>query len=821
MVRVEFPKTVNLGAHAEIYESKSKAIAALYEYKLSELSNFCTYDPATQTIFAHALESSVPNPAVLKQAGLEVLWLPMQKEICKLIQNREKTQHKTALSLTETNLAATQEHPIFGTSAGGSLNLDTLSTHNDGMLAANLYNAGFRGSQFESGAEFIDPNPGGPSSSLQIDPASPQREEEASIFDDDYFLEVDPDLARSFLGSQYSEASRSSSPNGNRLSPNDLIETDLAKELLWSADENEKAKPMKTWMDLGREYLAEHPPQNAWGSEEDTKPTDDDSEYSATNNLTSSRKSSWIGPSTERIEEISIFEKYQILKRMSVGRPGFSSVLVDEGNLKPPKRRHCRAWSTSSFCASKRSIVPEQDMLDLVEMSAKIPDKPKVDFIKGLKLLTEKNSLGCEISEIPFPAEEILDSFSPRSSISYTSYIEAEQARERMYQNSQLVTPTKVDLETEDRQTMTEIYLEPKHSTEGEKSPAEWVGSEPRNLDNTGLLPESRDGQDISEKMSLGSEDSDEYTNFRRGSCISLASGFRFTEYSEQMTCESNPEKTKTESEDSSELTVCRQGSVISLGSGFKSTDYSKLLAIEEGCREGGKTSNKLTSENSAAALGLRCLEDTSDTRNPISNDDLAGHREDKTELEYRKMEDELGCDELASKKIGYSNLSPFPRDSNPVRSLSWKATLDDLNIRVVGKAARQVSPAKIQGKKVGALVNIFQAHGIIQSMKPALHRKQSPPPFPHQSGGRPVTPTARIITPSGGVYLPAGTVCVAAGRPLSSSPIKRVPTPRPPIFRPTSGLSNVDTDVSELFGERLEKAEKHSEVDHESKANE
>jgi hypothetical protein len=460
-------------------------------------------------------------------------------------------------------------------------------------------------------------------------------------------------------------------------------------------------------------------------------------------------------------------------------------------------------------------------MLDLVAMSARIPDIPKVDSIKGLKLLNENNSLGREISEIPFPAEETLDSFSPQSSISYTSYIEAERARERMYQNSQLVTPPKVDLEAEDRQTVTEICLEPKHSTEGEKGPDGLVDSEPRNLDNTGLQPESRDGQDISENMSAGSEDSNEHTDCRRGSCISLASGFRFTEYSKQMGCESNPEKTTTGSEDSGELTDCRRGSLISLASGFKFTDYSKLLANEEECHEGGKTSNKSASENSAAALGPHCLEDTSDTRNPISNDDLAGPKEDKTELEYRKMVDELGCDELASEKIRDSDLSHFPRDSNPARSLSWKATMDDLNIRVVGKAARQVCPAKSDGKKVGALVDIFQAHGIMQSMKPALHQKQSPPPFPHQSGGRPVTPTARIITPSNGVYLPAGTVCVAAGRPLLSSPIKRVPTPRSPIVRPTSGLSNVDTDMSELFGEQLEKVEKHLEVDHESEGNE
>ncbi|KAE9374776.1 hypothetical protein N431DRAFT_438193 [Stipitochalara longipes BDJ] len=135
---------------------------------------------------------------------------------------------------------------------------------------------------------------------------------------------------------------------------------------------------------------------------------------------------------------------------------------------------------------------------------------------------------------------------------------------------------------------------------------------------------------------------------------------------------------------------------------------------------------------------------------------------------------------------------------------------MDDLNIRAVGKAALQESPAKQEGR-VGALVDIFQARGLMPSMKPALHSKASPSSSRSRSGDRPTTPTARIVTPSGSMYHPAGAVCVAAGRPLSRSPIKRVPTPVSPFFRPSSGLSSIDTDMSEMFGEKLERTEKHS----------
>ena len=77
-VQVEFPQTATSAPHTEFYETKSKAIAALYDYKLGELSNFCTFDPKTNTIVAIAIEASIPSPATLREATLEVLWLPMK-----------------------------------------------------------------------------------------------------------------------------------------------------------------------------------------------------------------------------------------------------------------------------------------------------------------------------------------------------------------------------------------------------------------------------------------------------------------------------------------------------------------------------------------------------------------------------------------------------------------------------------------------------------------------------------------------------------------------------------------------------------------------
>jgi hypothetical protein len=167
----------------------------------------------------------------------------------------------------------------------------------------------------------------------------------------------------------------------------------------------------------------------------------------------------------------------------------------------------------------------------------------------------------------------------------------------------------------------------------------------------------------------------------------------------------------------------------------------------------------------------------------PALNDSLAGSKGDSPKSERQRMKQKATFDEL---ELAYER------------------------IREVRKAAREKSPAKKEGR-VGALVDIFQARGIMPSMKPALHRKASPSSSRSRSDRRPTTPTARIVTPSGSVYLPAGTVCVPVGGTLSKSPFKRVPTPSSPFFRPSSGLSSIDTDMSELFGEKLERTGKHS----------
>ncbi|PVH85622.1 hypothetical protein DL98DRAFT_651018 [Cadophora sp. DSE1049] len=74
-VQVRFPGTVNLLQHTEYFPSMGDALSGLYNYKLGDLANFYVYDPAKRTIDAHLIDSPVPNPADLKNKGLQLHWI--------------------------------------------------------------------------------------------------------------------------------------------------------------------------------------------------------------------------------------------------------------------------------------------------------------------------------------------------------------------------------------------------------------------------------------------------------------------------------------------------------------------------------------------------------------------------------------------------------------------------------------------------------------------------------------------------------------------------------------------------------------------------
>jgi hypothetical protein len=941
-----------------MYESKGEAITALYEYKLGELSNFCTFDPARNTIFAHAFESSVPNPAVLRQAGLEVLWLPMEGEICQMSRFKGKTQEKNEYSRDEeqTSIVAEQEkYPAAGQgrllidNSGFSLDLSTPLAHNEGIVQSDLNSLECHESQLGLEADLI--NPYFPSSTLKLNPASPQREKEQTIFDDDFFLEVDPDVARSFLGSQYTEEGQYYPISDTHLLPNDILGTSLPSEQLRGLDDNgQDVKLMKTWGELARDYLAKHPAQTVQSSVDDEdqgvmpintwaelareylaecpvqpthgfgntrKPTDDDFIWNDSFNASSGRTSP-IDPCSEHAESINSAHKDFFLKGRYSRRFDLSSIVAHEVSLKLRKGNYSFEGKESIDSRRERPIGVSDDVGYLVTIDTTAEEASLLNTSELLAPSTVRECSACAVPSISFPTNEVSDESSRRSSISLTSYIEGERARERLYQTYDfqpgLMDEENAGVNKTVAKSRVQVTAIPKVEKNGSKllDTAETVGQQ---LDRHGF-------QKVLYETKVESEYSGEKCGRLRNSVMALASMvslFRPTEDKEHMAgmaMSHDPERRIEGSKSSAialpietklpkhrEMAIAKgipknrhrtrepSGTpTIPLPTGFRFTnhrlqmmrseefdslvvpcsssfnlgesisgeerggyeDFPNRTAIENTALTGSSRLEKPIDisasssiedfvgekENNAEGEDLRSISnlvsrDRLQARNPSPNiqaweragsDESASDKpKDYDEFAFpndwfhmrnssRKAQTEGGdgCDEPSSEMVREHNVSPFRKSLGQSRHLSCKAQMDDLNTCVIGGATRQDFPRKKEGR-VGALVDIFQANSLMPSKEPALHREGSPTTIPNKSGSRPTTPTARIVTPSGGMYHPGETLCVPAGCLLSRSPIKRATPPMSPFFRPSSGFSAVDTDVSELFGKIMVRTEKHS----------
>jgi hypothetical protein len=76
-VNVGFPQSEFRAAHTKTYASKSDAIWDLYQNH-DNYSDHCLFDGATQTIFPHASDTDFKSHPPADSEGLEFLWLPME-----------------------------------------------------------------------------------------------------------------------------------------------------------------------------------------------------------------------------------------------------------------------------------------------------------------------------------------------------------------------------------------------------------------------------------------------------------------------------------------------------------------------------------------------------------------------------------------------------------------------------------------------------------------------------------------------------------------------------------------------------------------------
>ncbi|PQE13814.1 hypothetical protein CJF30_00006606 [Rutstroemia sp. NJR-2017a BBW] len=118
---------------------------------------------------------------------------------------------------------------------------------------------------------------------------------------------------------------------------------------------------------------------------------------------------------------------------------------------------------------------------------------------------------------------------------------------------------------------------------------------------------------------------------------------------------------------------------------------------------------------------------------------------------------------------------------------------IEDLNLRMIGKAARSSQSASRKDKRVGALVDIFQSHGMMAPTSPRSRLHTSPPRFQAQA-----TPTKESKNENDSKM----KITVEEQREQTFTDEKKERGEE-------EELSEGETDVSSCFGELLEKMDR------------
>ncbi|KAM3073568.1 hypothetical protein ACMFMF_006773 [Clarireedia jacksonii] len=127
--------------------------------------------------------------------------------------------------------------------------------------------------------------------------------------------------------------------------------------------------------------------------------------------------------------------------------------------------------------------------------------------------------------------------------------------------------------------------------------------------------------------------------------------------------------------------------------------------------------------------------------------------------------------------------------------SIQFKSpiTVEDLNLRVIGKAARSSQSSSRKEKRVGALVDIFQAHGMMAPTSPPSVSHKSPARFQGQ---------ATLAKESKNNHDPKMKVAVEEQQERISNNMTKK-------GKEEDELSDGETDLSSSFGELLEKMDR------------
>ena len=780
---VQIPEIDGHPARIEKYDSKPGAIAALYHQGSGVLSNFCTYDATNRIIRTYNYGSEHPDEEDLRQNGLETMWLPITLDHDELTDQRvsNTTSCRNELSSAhnsdcligrsrDISMEDSVQSPLTHHSLN-ELNLEDCSSRRDSRYDAEtdfLDNA-VTLSKSKLGADLLSRAlatiaKSGPendcygriSTRLKSSKSTPSSDHGRAILDDDdFFIEVDPDLARSYLGSQYSQSPRTSLLDIERILEEDaMLDPEVRRELQDTYDTLalEWAAPTRTWIDLGRSYLSIDSQtglaQSALGE-------------STESHHLSIRKTSFpcCSSSLPCVEHLENGEfDPQVPLDNCFGQSEQSSSQLDiidtetTGNsMGLTSHRRCSSSDMPTFehiedvaLEAPMSVDGsfDQDVAQLISVADAMPTESTVTLVQIVSRTSPQptslhyieKTLGSEVADIES---------TERSWSSFEGISDIPKAR----QGGAVARAI--------------CHLE---------SPVAEVGS----LVTTPSLPSNGHSRRTNRRSRV-------YHNITRDKEWPAYATVRRSP--RRPAFQTNLRKASAEPTDSAENEDEKRSlSVGPLPSGFHFSKIGDHLVERENVVD--------IFRDHLTEITAKCKE--------------------AAEL-FQKSATELVANE--------DNVSTAIADTEPVEIilesdlLLKPVTAEDLNLKIVGKAARNSQLARQEkSKKVGALIDVFQSHGLMPQMMGPKFYGISSPSFAHQSSGRPASVSPRVVSRSGTEYGIAGTGCVATVR--QNSPIQDIYTPLSYPLRPGSAFSHADTELSSMFGEPLEEVDMHEDGD-------
>ncbi|KUJ19943.1 uncharacterized protein LY89DRAFT_682771 [Mollisia scopiformis] len=691
----------------------------------------------TRILHAQNLESPPPNSVELEMKGLELVWLPLQpNSLFEAVAHDFLEDMKPESSAMRGTLSASKAFEKFRPSPlDCSLADDTSINSPNGDAECELSEPEAGGEFSRTELEIVDSTIDNfdTSKSLSCGPKSDDeyaiegdnydafestREIGWTASDEEYVVEVDSDVAREFLGSQYSE-SLSSTPEeekGALLDPH-LPRILLDGEDILVEDSNEsQLKATKTWPQLGREFKARHPElfppsrQPMFQVELENYDSDADLEcsFKSESRICSSQYptpqcTTKLLPSSD----LGVVKKSKCLQAepFQVSKADIHANIVGDSSNDMPLVEHIEyAYGNQHGILDSSEV--SQGMSQTPINIAGIEDGSKTS-VPSLHVLFDLENGRRHNKEDPPVLEQ-----NPE----WSSWVEAEVAQRRMFQTDTLGRE--------------QIRLAPPE-----------MRSKYGSLKKRGKFE-----QCYAQADELNEASSATCSQTRSSSNTSFPGGFPFTKYSESM---------------------LRKSSQMSSNSGpDKDVQVEKIV---EGSSESTELKDTTVIEPEKQTENLATLE------HDICSQ-VEPHEATPGEPGAANKSDLLEAVMMASNQ-----------------SLDL-VTPEDLNIRLVGKAARQSQLGK--GSKVSSLIDLFKAHGLMsESAMPALHRQTTSPGIPMPPGR---TTTPRSIQSPSKKNVGVGTEIASH----STNSLKRVPTY-------VSGLSDADTELDPGFGEELARCRK------------